>query len=472
LSEANPAFTLTFQLTPAAAIDGFVLDEAGEAVRNGQVMLTQLPAATPEDAHPRGQIRGRQQTDDRGYYKFSGISTGSYEVSVHAEPWYAAAALRASAGNETSNDAADPLDVVYPTVWYPGVVDHTAAAPIALQGGEVREADFRMLPVPGFQLKIPSSKPPAGDSGDSESRPLNRMGANILELLPDGSQAGVHSQMRVDANGDIEYDGLAPGSYMVQVQGQGPGRGSVATLVQIGPNSTRTVDLSQGTPGTVVAVTTDPEVKTETLQIRFRNVENGNFSTTELEGDRGRRAMRQPSQASGLAHDPEQRDEVRYRTVTLQPGKYEVYLSGATDLHLVSIGATEAKAVGRTVTIGQGSPTLTLHVAAGRGRLRGTVRSGNHSDAGSMVILVPATLGSASGLNVIRRDQSNTDGSFEITGILPGAYILVAIDHGWDMNWSDAATLERFLPHGTPLDIKPSDDLKVSLKAQSLAQSP
>jgi hypothetical protein len=484
LSEADPVFALTFKLTPAAAIEGFVLDDAGEAVRNGDVTLTQLPAATPEDAHPRGQVRSHERTDDRGYYKFSGIAAGSYEVSVHAEPWYAAVGLRASAGAAPSNEAPDALDVVYPTVWYPGVTDHAAAAPIALHGGEVREADFRMLPMPGFQLKIPSGKPAATENRDSEGRPVTgaviydevrpvtRMGATILELLPDGSEVGVHSQMRVDANGDIEYGGLAPGNYMVQVQGSGTERSSSSTLVQIGPNSTRTVDLSQGTPGTVVTVRTDPEVDTDALQIRFRNVASGISSNAELESDRGHRAMRQLGPNSGDALPSERRGGVRDRAVTLQPGKYEVYLSGAADLHLVSISATEAKAVGRVVTIGEGSPVLTLHVAAGRGRLRGTVRSANHPDAGSMVLLVPATLGSAFGLNVLRRDQSNSDGSFEITGILPGAYILVAIHHGWDVNWSDAASLQRFLPQGMPLEIKPSDDLKVSIKAQSPVQSP
>jgi hypothetical protein len=34
----------------------------------------------------------------------------------------------------------------------------------------------------------------------------------------------------------------------------------------------------------------------------------------------------------------------------------------------------------------------------------------------------------------MRRYQSNTDGSFNLDAILPGAYILVPIDHGWTIN--------------------------------------
>ncbi len=83
-----------------------------------------------------------------------------------------------------------------------------------------------------------------------------------------------------------------------------------------------------------------------------------------------------------------------------------------------------------------------------------------------MVLLVPATLGDPAGLNVTRRDQSNSDGSFDITNVLPGAYILVGIDHGWDVNWSDPATLRRFLMQGLPLDLTSAGDRKEKVEAQ------
>ena len=53
LSEANPTHEVLFLLAPAATIEGYVLDEAGEAVRNAQVTLGLIPPATPEDQHPR-----------------------------------------------------------------------------------------------------------------------------------------------------------------------------------------------------------------------------------------------------------------------------------------------------------------------------------------------------------------------------------------------------------------------------------
>lgn len=68
--------------------------------------------------------------------------------------------------------------------------------------------------------------------------------------------------------------------------------------------------------------------------------------------------------------------------------------------------------------------------------------------------------------NVTRRDQSKTDGSFDITNVLPGAYLLVAIDHGWDVNWSDPATLRRYLMQGLPLDRRGGGDRRETIQPQ------
>ena len=70
-------------------------------------------------------------------------------------------------------------------------------------------------------------------------------------------------------------------------------------------------------------------------------------------------------------------------------------------------------------------------------------------------MLVPTTFGQAGAIDLLRRDQSNTDGSFNLEDVIPGDYILLAIDHGWGVNWQDAATLNRCLLHGVPLTVMP-----------------
>ncbi len=481
LTEANPVHGVTFQLTPAGAIEGYVLDEAGEAVRNAQLTLSLVPPATPDDQHPRAQARGSQRTDDRGYYNFSGLLAGSYDVRVQASPWYAtngaggrfgggiggiaggfsSIGLVGSNGGAASS-APDPLDVVYPVVWYPGVTDYAQATPIPLRGGETREADFRLSPIPGFHLRLagaPQAQPEAVPSAGA----VIRSNAYLTEVLPDGTESPVRMPMSLEPNGGIEFSGLAPGSYIVHQQGEGGSPASTAT-VRIADNSARTVDASQASEGVPVTVKVDPEADRPSLQISFRDVETGLVSFVRGRREFGAQGVRRGRGGSDEAAAKEA--DAPDRTISLQPGRYEVVMNGIGDLHLASIEAKGAAATGRTVTITGGAPVLTLHVASGRANLTGFVESHGKPVEGAMVLLVPATLGDPAGLDVTRRDQSNSDGSFDITNVLPGDYILVAIDHGWDVNWNDPATLRRFLMQGVPLDLTTPGDRKQTVEAQ------
>ena len=487
LTDTAPTYDVTFSLPPAAAIEGYVLDEAGEAVRNAQVTVTYIPPATPDDTHPGRQARGTQRTDDRGYYRQPNLLAGSYELRLQAQPWYATSGPRSSRGgdfnftsgstgsgsttsnanNSSPNTGPDPLDVVYPVLWFPGVADFAAAAPIMLHAGEVREADFRLSPIPGVHLRLPA----AGASlADESRRPAIQTSANLSLILPDGSEVGMPTNVRTDALGNSEFSGLAPGTYVVRRQRDTSSAGGASTMIQIPPNSARTIDLSQAILTTPVTIRIDPAADRPSLQIGFRDLENGRITYVEgLQGFGYRSPRRRLSAANvpaALTSDDLAQERHAARSVDLKPGRYEVILSGIDDLHLTSIEATGAAATGRTVTINGGSPALTLHVASGRANITGFVRSHGAAIKGAMILLVPATLGDPSGFDILRRDQSNTDGSFEMQNVLPGTYILVAIENGWNVNWQDPSTLRRFLMRGTPLDLNAARDRSETIEAQ------
>lgn len=82
-------------------------------------------------------------------------------------------------------------------------------------------------------------------------------------------------------------------------------------------------------------------------------------------------------------------------------------------------------------------------------------------------MLVPASFGQPGSITMLRRDQTNTDGGFLIENVIPGDYILLAIDHGWTVNWRDPATLARFLAHGIPLALQSGASPKQDLTVQS-----
>jgi Carboxypeptidase regulatory-like domain len=78
--------SLVLRLTPLALLNGRVIDESGDPVRNAQVGLY-------VESHGGGFNRivraGFGVTDDQGSYEFASLEPRNYYVSVAAKPWYA-----------------------------------------------------------------------------------------------------------------------------------------------------------------------------------------------------------------------------------------------------------------------------------------------------------------------------------------------------------------------------------------------
>jgi hypothetical protein len=68
--------------------------------------------------------------------------------------------------------------------------------------------------------------------------------------------------------------------------------------------------------------------------------------------------------------------------------------------------------------------------------------------------------------DLFRRDQSDSDGSFNLAGIVPGKYTVVAIENGWDLEWSNPAVLQKYLAGGHAVQIGANANLDVKLNVQ------
>ncbi len=80
LTPAAPTFDLVFRVEPDSEVAGFVLDEAGEGVRNARVTLFAAESQNPDIAEALGPVRASTGTDDRGHYEFAGLAPGDYNV--------------------------------------------------------------------------------------------------------------------------------------------------------------------------------------------------------------------------------------------------------------------------------------------------------------------------------------------------------------------------------------------------------
>jgi hypothetical protein len=81
-----------------------------------------------------------------------------------------------------------------------------------------------------------------------------------------------------------------------------------------------------------------------------------------------------------------------------------------------------------------------------------------------MIVLVPENFQNNGSL--IRRDQSDSDGTFTLRAVLPGKYTVLALENAWDLEWLNPSVLMPYLPGGTPLEVTAHQKYDIKVKAQ------
>jgi hypothetical protein len=68
-----------------------------------------------------------------------------------------------------------------------------------------------------------------------------------------------------------------------------------------------------------------------------------------------------------------------------------------------------------------------------------------------MILLVPRESRLYPAL--VRRDQSDSDGSFSLHDVPDGHYTVLAILDGWKLDWKERRVIEPYLRSGVPINI-------------------
>src|SRR5262249_16058852 len=140
-------------------------------------------------------------------------------------------------------------------------------------------------------------------------------------------------------------------------------------------------------------------------------------------------------------------------------------VANVPDAALGSIRATGAIVHGHSVEIAaNASGRLTLVMARGLTRVEGIAQRDGKPVPGAMVVLVPQKLNEEASL--VRREQSDSDGTFTLASALPGKYTVVAIADGWNLKWMDPAVMQPYLKAGTPIEITSGRKYSVKVKVQ------
>jgi hypothetical protein len=408
---------LILRLAPNAALTGRVLDESGEPVRHAQVQVYR-------ETHFQGVSRTlpfqSDRTDDQGRYEITPLDEGTYFVSAEATPWYVIHPSSIAASPPVPPAQVDSsLDVAYPMTYYGDATEAEDATPIPVRGGDRLEADIHLNPVPALHLIVHIPEDGTHGSGFPSLQKAAFDGLN---------QAESNNVQYVAAGGLYEMTGVAAGRYTVQMPGSG------ATEVNLSSNGE--LDVSSGSPTSTIKATVRiagaaslPSQLPSQLQIALRDGQGRVDQATEVD-------------AKGEANFS-----------NLVAGKYDVVAGSSTQRYSVVRIASEAGATsGHTLTVPPGSSlAIILSLVGGSATVEGFAKRAGNASSGVMVVLVPKN--PEANHDRFRRDQSDLDGSFSLPNVIPGSYTIIAIENGWDLDWSEPAVLARYLKSGQRIEV-------------------
>jgi hypothetical protein len=408
---------LVLRLAPAGIIAGKILDESGDPVRNAGVTLY-----FEDHSSGIGQVRQfrSERTNDLGEYEVTSLMPGTYFLSATATPWYAVPPNPQSDVSGLPPTSVDPsLDVSYPLTYYGDATSAEDATPIPIGGGERLQADIHLSPAHALTLRFRVT--------------TNGQGAVPFPQLQqssfDGSMTYVPTTATMVSPGLMEMTGVPAGNYNVRINGDG----FTSQISGIELNSEgQELDISSA----------------EALSNVKISVSIAGEGTLTHRGLVGLRSAR------GVSVALKQVDEKGQAELQQIPaGVYDVQVwnfgKAYTIDHLTFEGAIVK---GHKVTILAGSlPSISLALVPGDAQIQGVVTREGKGVAGAMVVLVPKdpTLHQ----DLFRRDQSDLDGTFSLRGIVPGAYTVLAIEDGWNLDWSEPAVIAAYLKGGRKIEI-------------------
>lgn len=407
-----------FRLSPRAVIRGTITDENGDPVQQARVSLYRQNLRTGLGNVVRA---GVTMTDDTGAYEFARLEAGNYYVAVSATPWYATRPRpkRDAQGNMVYEQHSS-LDVAFPTTYYADVTDADSATPIPVKAGDQVAVNFNLHAVPAIHLSVQVAAP----SGPGFAMPF--LSQDVFGLTEPAQPSMAYSwrgqERTSDGQTTVEFDGVAPGHYSIEMHGGGDNSRSTS----IDASSDARVDLSEAAGTADVSgkvVMAAGESIPDRLTVSLRSAD-GRVDGSDRVGPDGTFSIR------GVA-----------------PGSYELWSTAAdTSLAVTHLMATGATTEGNVIKVGTAPVAISATLADGSATVTGFATRDGKPAAGVMILLVPKN--PAAAREMYRRDQSDSDGSFQLNRVVPGEYTVVAIEDGWTLDWARPEVIAHFLAGG------------------------
>lgn len=415
---------LTFKLVPGGVIYGAITDDGGDPVEGADVRL--YPQSRDHGVGTRILAPTSAKTDDTGAYEFGNLVPGAYMIAVTATPWYA------KAWRAAPNAGSSPLDVAYPVTYYDSTTEEASASVIDIEGGSHVEADITLHAVAALHITL---SPAGRNNNGDEQEPAPQL-TQMIFGAPADNQMLITDAPRTAR--ESEFTGIAPGQYTLEA-------GDPPRKLTVDLANSQQIDTANGVEEAAVSgnifLTSDKPLKEQLTLV------------LEPAGSSVPVAMQQGTSSQN-----------HFDFESVPAGRWTFWAANRNkSLATVALSINGKKIAGGDFTVADKSLRLDVLLADQLVRITGMVQKGGKGFPGAMIVLVPQSPAALHAL--VRRDQSDTDGTFNLRDVAPGRYTLLAIEDGWDLDWARPGVIDRYLKAGVGINIAASGSAVFPLSA-------
>jgi protocatechuate 3,4-dioxygenase beta subunit len=459
--------TATIVLPRAAVITGVVLDAAGQPLE-GIAMRAMRYGYNPNSGERSLNTVGFTGADERGVYRIYGLAAGEYYVSAVSGSFQPESndlhlttdvdvqeAMRAVQAGPSGPAADVPQrNVGFAPVFYPGTTSVAQATLVSLRAGEERAGvDFTIQYVATAHV----SGSVQGPDGPATSAQLMLFNTN-----PSNPDQGFMStrNARVAADGSFDFPDITPGPYTLTARLARPGPGGASAPPQLLSGSADIEVQGEDVGGVSVVIQ-------EGLTVSGRVVADGTAPPPSLGALRATLSPQMSGNTVTITNGSTTTSpDGRFTMTGVSPGRYRLTVVTPPPWTMRSsmIGGQDSKDV--AVEIRQSVADAVITLTDRKSQLSGRIQAPPGGSAECFVILFPEnrTLWAA-GARRILAAPSSSDGTFSFPTVLPGDYLIAAVDDVEQGEWWDPAFLQRLVPASMKISIaegeKKVQDVKI-----------
>ena len=423
-----PATNLVVRLVAEAIISGHVENPEGEPLGGLPVRLRYGQVV---NGRRTWQQQGNRPTDEDGNFHIANLKPGIYFVEVGP------------------NQRARPLTQqdkfeVIPALYYPGVREMSAATPLRIQPGQRVNLEISTKRVPAYRV-----------SGVITGMTGNNGGLTLLDQEGESTNVGIRFDPRT---GRFEAFPTPAGTYHLQFRSRDPDGTEMYADVPINVNG----DVAELRIPLERSMTIPVEYQTEFSKSdnspAGTGISDGSFRNRRIRAAQLRLVSRKPPYQQFWASSQTAGGVEAFRG--LEAGTYDVEVEPVGGGYVAAVTWGGKDLFREPLVLAEGSDPQPIQVKTrdDGASLSGSVQAGNGPQS-AQVLMIDEDQGGVP----LRAIPVSGSGSFQVNGLAPGSYDILAFDRLDGIEYRNREVLGEYLSHAAHITLSADEQAKVTL---------